>query len=75
MNLLNKVVVCVSASDPSQKLHVGEAVSYLGEPSYYVKKDDGTRGFHWAESITREATPEEQIEYWRNLALEAERPF
>jgi len=75
MNLLNKVVVCVSASDPSQKLHVGEAVSYLGEPSYYVKKDGDTCGFHWAESITREATPEEQIKYWRARALEAERPF
>jgi hypothetical protein len=75
MNLLNKVVVCVSAANPNDKIHVGEAVSYLGEPSYYVKKDGDTRGFHWAESITREATLEEQVEYWRKRAEDAERPF
>lgn len=50
---------------------VGEAVGYYDCPVYILH--NGDTNCTWAAHLTREATPEEAIEYWRHRALEAEK--
>jgi hypothetical protein len=70
MKLCSKIVAAISASDPGNIIHVGECFGYLDEPSYLISTPAGQ--VSWAASITREATTEEQIAYWRDRAFRAE---
>ena len=61
-----RVMVALNGVDGSV-IYIGETVSYLDEPSWTFRS-----GRNWAASICRPATAEEEIEYWRKRALNAE---
>lgn len=65
--LMGKVVVRLNAST-REPLGVGECVGYLGEPSYLIVENGSLSAFHWAESITRAATPDEELRFMRAKA-------
>lgn len=44
-----------------------EVVSLLDEPSAELIGSDG-KAFQWAQSLTRPATPEESMAYWKSQA-------
>ncbi|MFL6228421.1 MAG: hypothetical protein ACJ741_06545 [Pyrinomonadaceae bacterium] len=48
-----------------------EVVSSLAEPSYHLRQPDG-HVFTWAQSLTRPATHEEEVAYWRARAERTE---
>lgn len=50
--------------------HVGHYVGYMSHPTYVIKTPTGQ--VSWAEHLTRKATPQEEVEYWRARALDAE---
>lgn len=60
-NLLGKLVVCVTNPDGATH-HVGIAQGYYSQPTYIVN------GSPWAQNLTREATLEEQVAYWKAKA-------
>lgn len=68
---LQTLVVAFYGSDHNAVRCIGEAVTYLGEPSYGIKLDEETT-VDWAASLVRPATPEEQVIYWKERALRAE---
>lgn len=70
--LMPGLVACVSGADANEVIRVGECYAYLDEPSYCMKDANG-RHFSWAHTLVREATAEEQLEYWRNRALASEK--
>lgn len=44
-----------------------EVLSMLNEPSAKLVDETGS-AFHWAQSLTRPATPEEVVAYWKAQA-------
>lgn len=48
-----------------------EVLSSLEEPSFQLVSVEG-ESFTWAQSLTRPATPEEAIEYWKARTRYAE---
>lgn len=48
-----------------------EIVSALDEPSFSLRDTSGHE-FTWAQSLTRDATDGERVEYWKRRALRAE---
>ncbi len=70
-DLLGMIVVAVDGVTGEPNF-VGECFGYMGEPTYMMTKEDGTRAT-WAQSITRVATPDEELAYWRNRAMQAEK--
>ena len=60
-NLVGKLVVCVTNPDGATSF-VGQADGYYDQPTYVVD------GKAWAASLTREATLEEQVAYWKAKA-------
>lgn len=49
-----------------------EVVFTINQPVYQLRTPESGELFTWCQSLTRPATPEEQIEYWRRRALAAE---
>ena len=70
MELVGKLVVRFLRGDPDVVAGVGIAEGYFSDPTYVVK--DGENKTAWVESLTREATLEEQVSYWRGRATKAE---
>lgn len=66
----SRLLVAFTAPDKGTAF-VGEAIGYHDHPVYILH--NGESGCTWAAHLTREATPEEAIEYWRHRALTAER--
>lgn len=63
------VLIGFSGGDNSA-MHIGTYIGFMGQPTYIIQTEAGQ--VHWAESLTRVATPEETIDYWRARALAAE---
>lgn len=59
--------VCNTSGDGRAAL----IVSICDAPTYGLIAADGTR-FHWRQDLTRPATEEETVEYWRRRAERAE---
>lgn len=62
--LVGKVVICMLTDGTPQA--AGQAIGYFDGPVYNVS------GKPWLATLTRAATPEEEIDYWRKRAEQAE---
>lgn len=65
-----RVLVAFSACDPDSVHGVGIPMGYFSEPTVTIAM--GGRELTWLARLTREATPAEAIEYWKQRALAAE---
>lgn len=65
--LMSKIVARLNAST-GEVVGLGECVGYLAQPSYLIREVGTPGAIHWAESITRAATAEEELRYWQNKA-------
>lgn len=70
MNLIGKLVVRFSGVDNEEIFGLGLAYGYHDQPVYLIEEDG--ENVAWAAQLTRAATPDEQIEYWKRRALVAE---
>ena len=73
---LNTIVrVCTGTENTEQRKssdgNFCEVVSICNEPTYQLRDSNGHH-FHWAQSLTRPASEQETIEYWKNRAIIAE---
>lgn len=50
---------------------IGEVEGRIEEPCYLIRHDGRQQA--WIQRLTREATAEETIEYWKKRALRAEK--
>ena len=71
-DIIRRSAVLVAFTNGSENCahFVGEAFGYYDQPVYLIRTPAGEAT--WAASLTREATPEETIAYWRERALKAE---
>ena len=62
-----QVMVALNAWGGQSFNFIGETIAFLDEPSWHF-----SNGNSWAASLCRPATPEEELQYWRGRAVEAE---
>src|ERR1051325_5280197 len=70
---LNTVVVKrYRGTGENQEPELALVVSSCDAPTYGLQDASGHR-YHWRQDLTRAATPDEAIKYWRERAEKAER--
>lgn len=67
---LTKVYEVKTCSGVSLGLH--RAIAYFDFPTFTLEDVSGKQ-IHWREDLCKEATHEEEVEYWKRRAIEAEK--
>lgn len=73
-SLTNKVVCAYfeSSKPEDEPNFIGVMVGFYDHPTALIDTGDGLHPHAWSGNLVREATREEEVEFWRNRAIKAE---
>ncbi|WP_288432799.1 hypothetical protein [uncultured Stenotrophomonas sp.] len=63
--------LAVAVTTDGEPCFIGEVEGRIEEPCYLIRHDGRQQA--WIQRLTREATAEETIDYWKQRALRAEK--